>query len=120
VTDEVVYANFARKEDFEKLQAMGISVKGKIVIARYGGNFRGYKAKYAEAAGAAALIIFTDPGDSGYAKGLVYPEGPFYSESSIQRGSLLTLDWTGDPLTPFEPALPLDGKRKLFVKNRKK
>lgn len=76
VTAEVVYANFGRKEDFEKLQALGISVKGKIVLARYGGNFRGYKAKYAEAAGAAGLIIFTDPGDSGYAKGLVYPEGP--------------------------------------------
>jgi N-acetylated-alpha-linked acidic dipeptidase len=116
VTAEVVYANFGRKEDFEKLQAMGISVKGKIVLARYGGNFRGYKAKYAEAAGAAGLIIFTDPGDSGYAKGLVYPEGPMYNESDIQRGSLLTLDWTGDPLTPFEPALPLDGKKKIVRK----
>ncbi|MBS1949925.1 MAG: Glutamate carboxypeptidase II precursor [Cytophagales bacterium] len=116
VTAEVVYANFGRKEDFEKLQTLGISVKGKVVIARYGGNFRGYKAKYAEAAGAAALIIFTDPGDSGYAKGLVYPEGPMYNESDIQRGSLLTLDWTGDPLTPFEPALPLDGKKKIVRK----
>ncbi len=116
VTAEVVYANYGRKEDFEKLEAMGISVKGKIVIARYGGNFRGYKAKYAEAYGAAGLIIFTDPGDSGYAKGLVYPEGPFYDESGIQRGSLLTLDWTGDPLTPFEPALPLDGKKKVVRK----
>ena len=101
VTAEVVYVNYGRKEDFEKLQAMGVSVKGKIVIARYGGNFRGYKAKYAEAFGAAGLIIFTDPGDNGYAKGLVYPEGPQYDESGIQRGSLLTLDWTGDPLTPF-------------------
>jgi N-acetylated-alpha-linked acidic dipeptidase len=116
VTAEVVYANFARKEDFEKLLAMGISVKGKIVIARYGGNFRGYKAKYAEANGAAGLIIFTDPGDSGYAKGLVYPEGPHYNESDIQRGSVLTLDWTGDPLTPFEPALPIDGKKKIVRK----
>ncbi|HNV28780.1 MAG TPA: M28 family peptidase [Cyclobacteriaceae bacterium] len=116
VTAEVVYANFGRKEDFEKLAAMGISVKGKIVLARYGGNFRGYKAKYAEANGAAGLIIFTDPGDSGYAKGLVYPEGPYYNESDIQRGSLLTLDWTGDPLTPFEPSLPLDGKKKIVRK----
>ena len=113
VTAEVVYANFGRKEDFEKLKALGVSVKGKIVLARYGGNFRGYKAKYAEENGAAGLIIFTDPGDSGYAKGLVYPEGPYYDESSIQRGSLLTIDWTGDPLTPFEPALPLDGKKKI-------
>ncbi|MGC4023197.1 MAG: hypothetical protein QM734_15260 [Cyclobacteriaceae bacterium] len=120
VTAEVVYANFGRKEDFERLKALGISVKGKIVIARYGGNFRGYKAKYAEENGAAALIIFTDPGDSGYAKGLVYPEGPFYNEADIQRGSLLTAEWTGDPLTPFEPALPLDGKKKSFVRNLKK
>lgn len=116
VTAEVVYANYGRKEDFEKLEAMGISVKGKIVIARYGGNFRGYKAKYAEAYGAAGLIIFTDPGDSGYGKGLVYPEGPYYNESGIQRGSLLTLEWTGDPLTPFDPALPLDGKKKIVRK----
>jgi len=116
VTGQVVYANYGRKEDFEKLQAFGVSVKGKIVIARYGGNFRGYKAKYAEAFGAAGLIIFTDPGDNGYAKGLVYPEGPNYDESGIQRGSLLTLDWTGDPLTPFEPALPLDGKKKIIRK----
>ncbi len=114
VSAEVVYVNFGRKEDFEKLQSLGISVKGKIVIARYGGNFRGYKAKYAEAAGAAGLIIFTDPADGGYMKGLVYPEGSYYDESGIQRGSLLTLDFTGDPLTPFEPALPLDGKRKII------
>jgi N-acetylated-alpha-linked acidic dipeptidase len=116
VIGEVVYANYGRKEDFEKLKALGVSVKGKIVLARYGGNFRGYKAKYAEENGAAGLIIFTDPGDSGYAKGIVYPEGPYYDESSIQRGSLLTLDWTGDPLTPFEPALPLDGKKKIARK----
>ncbi|MAJ32870.1 MAG: glutamate carboxypeptidase [Flavobacteriaceae bacterium] len=113
VTAEVVYANYGRKEDFEKLQDMGIDVSGKIVIARYGGNFRGYKAKFAEAAGASGLIIFTDPMDSGYFKGLGYPEGPYYSESTIQRGSLLTEDFTGDPLTPYEPALPLDGDIKI-------
>ncbi len=113
VTAEVVYANYGRKEDFEKLKEMGVDVSGKIVIARYGGNFRGYKAKFAEAAGAAGLIIYTDPIDSGYFKGLVYPEGPYYSESTIQRGSLLTEDFTGDPLTPYEPALPLDGDIKI-------
>jgi len=113
VTAEVVYANYGRKEDFEKLKEMGVDVRGKIVIARYGGNFRGYKAKFAEAAGAAGLIIYTDPIDSGYFKGLVYPEGPYYSESTIQRGSLLTEDFTGDPLTPYEPALPLDGEIKI-------
>ncbi len=113
VTAEIVYANFGRKEDFEQLAKMGISVKGKIVIARYGGNFRGYKAKFAEAAGAIGLIIYTDPKDSGYMRGLVYPEGPYFNESTIQRGSVLTMDYTGDPLTPFEPALPLDGDKKI-------
>jgi len=113
VTAEVVYANYGRKQDFEQLKELGVEVKGKIVIARYGGNFRGYKAKFAEANGAAGLIIFTDPQDSGFTRGLVYPEGPFYNSSTIQRGSLLTTDFTGDPLTPFEPALPLDGKKKI-------
>lgn len=117
VTAEVVYANYGRKEDFEKLAALNVSCKGKVVIARYGGNFRGYKAKYAEAAGAAALIIYTDPADNGYTKGPVYPEGPQPDESTIQRGSLLTLDFTGDPLTPSEPALPTDGKKKIARKN---
>ena len=113
VTSEIVYANYGRKEDFETLKKLGIEVEGKIVIARYGGNFRGYKAKFAEANGASGLIIYTDPKDSGFTKGLVYPEGPYYNESTIQRGSLLTTDFTGDPLTPFQPALPLDGKKKI-------
>ena len=113
VTAEVVYANYGRKQDFDQLKELGVEVKGKIVLARYGGNFRGYKAKFAEANGAAGLIIYTDPKDSGFTRGLVYPEGPFYNSSTIQRGSLLTTDFTGDPLTPFEPALPLDGKKKI-------
>nr|MBI1231894.1 M28 family peptidase [Cytophagales bacterium] len=113
VTAEVVYANYGTKADFEKLDDLGVSVKGKIVLARYGGNFRGYKAKFAEQRGAAAVLIYTDPGDSGYAKGLVFPEGIYYSESSVQRGSLMTENFTGDPLTPFEPALPLDGDKKV-------
>lgn len=113
VTAQVVYANYGTKADFEKLEEWGIDIKGKIVLARYGGNFRGYKAKFAEQYGAAGLIIFTDPADAGYMRGLVFPEGTGFSESSIQRGSLLTVDWTGDPLTPFEPALPLDGKTKI-------
>ncbi len=113
VTAEVVYANYGTIADFEKLKELGIETKGKIVLARYGKNFRGFKAKFAEASGAAGLIIFTDPKDSGYARGLTYPEGPYYSESTIQRGSVLTTDFTGDPLTPFEPALPLDGKKKI-------
>ena len=110
VTAEVVYANYGRKEDFEKLEELGIDITDKIVLARYGGNFRGYKAKFAEAYGASGLIIYTDPSDSGYTKGFTFPEGPYYNQSSIQRGSLLTADWTGDPLTPYQPALPVDDK----------
>lgn len=110
VTAEVIYANYGTKADFEKLEELGVSVKDKIVIARYGGNFRGYKAKFAEAHGAAGLIIYTDPKDSGFTRGLVFPEGVYYNDSGIQRGSLLTADWTGDPLTPYEPALPRDHK----------
>lgn len=97
---EVVYANHGRKEDFEKLAELGVDCEGKIVLARYGGNFRGYKAKFAEEAGAAGLIIFTDPKDSGYGRGLETPEGGWANCDQIQRGSLKTLPWSGDPLTP--------------------
>ena len=113
VTAEVVYVNHGTKEDFAKLVQLGISLKGKIAIARYGGNFRGYKSKYAQEAGAVGCIIFSDPMDVGYMKGLSYPEGKFFSESTIQRGSVLVLDYTGDPLTPNEPALPRDGKTQV-------
>jgi len=106
VTAEIVYANYGRKEDFERLRDMGISVQGKIVLARYGLNFRGYKVKYAQEMGAAAVIMYTDPADMGYAKGTTYPEGRFANDSAIQRGSLLTLPYPGDPLTPCQPALP--------------
>jgi len=100
VEAEVVYANHGRKEDFEQLAALGVDCAGKVVLARYGGNFRGYKAKFAEAAGAAGLIIFTDPADSGYGRGLETPEGGWANCDQIQRGSLKTLPWSGDPLTP--------------------
>ncbi len=106
VTGEVVYANYGRREDYLALDSMGVSLAGKVVIARYGGNFRGYKVKFAEERGAAGVIMFNDPGFSGLD---AYPEGPMMSGQTIQRGSVLTLPWTGDPLTPFVPALPLDG-----------
>lgn len=113
VTAEVVYVNYGTREDFQKLKEMGIDLTGKVAIARYGGNFRGYKAKFAEQAGAIGLVVYTDPKDNGFTKGDVYPDGPYYNETTIQRGSMLTLDWTGDPLTPYEPALPLDGPVKV-------
>ena len=106
VTGEVVYANYGRREDYRALDSMGVSIAGKVVIARYGGNFRGYKVKFAEERGAAGVVMFNDPGSSELA---AYPEGPMMNGQTIQRGSVLTLPWTGDPLTPFVPALPLDG-----------
>ena len=110
VTGEVVYANYGRREDYRALDSMGISLAGKVVIARYGGNFRGYKVKFAEERGAAGVIMFNDPGSSELA---AYPEGPMMNGQTIQRGSVLTLPWTGDPLTPFVPALPVDGDRQV-------
>lgn len=104
VTASVVYANYGTLEDFSRLEAMDVEVAGSIVIARYGGNYRGYKAKYAQAAGAVGLIIYTDPADDGYVQGIMYPEGGYANPTSIQRGSILTLNYAGDPLTPFTPA----------------
>ncbi|HJO04902.1 MAG TPA: M28 family peptidase [Acidobacteriota bacterium] len=106
VTAQVVYANFGRKEDFDHLTEMGVSIAGKVVIARYGGNFRGYKVKFAQEHGAAGVIMFNDPGE---VVGIdEYPRGPNMSPGTIQRGSVLTLNYKGDPLTPFEPAYPVD------------
>jgi N-acetylated-alpha-linked acidic dipeptidase len=104
VTSGIVYANYGTVRDFKKLRALGVDVAGKIVIARYGGNFRGYKAKFAELAGAVGLIIYTDPADSGYGRGEMYPEGGYANPSMIQRGSIATLPYSGDPLTPGVPA----------------
>ena len=104
ITCEVVYANYGTREDFERLKELGVDVKGKIVIARYGGNFRGYKAKFAQEAGAAGLLMYIDPADSGFKKGDVYPAGPWANDSCIQRGSILSLAYPGDPLTPGKPA----------------
>ena len=100
VTAEIVYANYGTKDDFAKLKELGVECAGKIVLVRYGGNFRGYKAKFAQEAGAAGVIIYTDPDDSGYRKGVPYPEGGWANDTAIQRGSLNTLNYPGDPLTP--------------------
>jgi N-acetylated-alpha-linked acidic dipeptidase len=110
VTAGVVYANYGTKEDFTRLREWGIDCHGKVVLARYGGNFRGYKAKFAEEAGAAALLIYTDPGDAGATKGKVWPEGGWANDTCVQRGSVLASDQPGDPMTPFEPSAP-DAKR---------
>jgi N-acetylated-alpha-linked acidic dipeptidase len=106
VTAGIVYANYGTKADFAKLKALGVDCKGKVVLARYGGNFRGYKAKFAEEAGAAALIIYTDPADTGVTKGKVWPAGGWANDSCVQRGSILASDQPGDPTTPFNPSDP--------------
>ena len=104
-TGRVVYANYGTRADFDRLREWGIDCTGAVVIARYGGNFRGHKARFAQEAGAAALIMYIDPADAGSGKGGVWPEsGGWANETCIQRGSILTLPWPGDPLTPGVPA----------------
>ena len=101
----VVYVNYGRREDFEQLAKLGVDPRGRIAIARYGGNFRGYKAKFAEAAGCVGLVIFTDPADSGFVKGKTWPDGGGWANADcVQRGSLITLPYIGDPLTPGREA----------------
>lgn len=100
VEGEVVYANYGRAEDFAKLKEWGIDLNGRIVLARYGGNFRGFKERFAREAGAVGLLVFIDPADSGFTKGETYPVGPWANDSCIQRGSMLSLGYPGDPLTP--------------------
>ena len=107
VTADVVYANYGRLEDFKKLQEMGIDIKGKIVIVRYGMNFRGVKPYVAEQFGAAGVIIYSDPWDDGYFKGDKYPAGPMRPDSAVQRGSIQYLfRYPGDPTTPGIASVP--------------
>ena len=101
VTAPIVYANYGMPDDYHELESLGISVEGKIVIARYGQGFRGIKAKVAEEHKAAGLIIYSDPQDDGYTVGDTFPRGPWRPMSGIQRGSILyTQIYPGDPLTP--------------------
>ncbi|MFN0206335.1 MAG: M28 family metallopeptidase [Planctomycetota bacterium] len=101
VTADVVYVNYGLPEDYEKLDQLGIDVRGKVVITRYGKCYRGVKVREAELRKAAAVIIYSDPADDGYAKGDVVPRGPWRPETSIQRGSVgYMFIQPGDPLTP--------------------
>lgn len=107
VEAEVVYVNYARPEDFRKLKQLGIDVRGKIAIARYGQNFRGVKALTAQENGAVALILYSDPVDDGYFRGDVYPKGPYRPATSVQRGSVqFTFEYPGDPTTPGVASTP--------------
>lgn len=98
VTGEVVYVNYGLIEDYAQLDSMGVSVAGKIVVARYGRSFRGIKAREAERRGATALVMYSDPADDGYVRGDVYPEGPMRPPAGVQRGSIF--NGNGDPSTP--------------------
>ncbi len=101
VTGELVYVNFGVPRDYEELERRGIDVKGKIVIARYYGSWRGIKPKVAAEHGAVGCIIFSDPHEDGYFNGDVYPKGGWRSEHSAQRGSVADMPtYAGDPLTP--------------------
>ena len=98
VTGDVVYVGYGLIEDYKTLDSLGVSVKGKIVIARYGRSYRGIKAREAERHGALGLVLYSDPAEDGYVRGDVYPKGAMRPWGGIQRGSVLNPD--GDPTTP--------------------
>lgn len=101
VTGELVFVNFGLPDDYEVLESLGIDVKGKIVIARYGRSWRGVKPKIAQEHGAIGCIIYSDPKEDGYYQGDVYPKGAFKNEYGVQRGSVMDMViYPGDPLTP--------------------
>ena len=109
-TAPLVYVNFGLPDDYDTLDSLGISVKGKVVIARYGRSYRGIKVREAEKHGAVAILLYSDPIDDGYMVGDVYPEGPMRHPRAVQRGSVRPL--TGaDPGSPDWPSLP--GARRL-------
>ena len=99
---EVVYANYGLIDDYRVLDSLGVSVRGKVVVARYGRSFRGIKAREAEKRGAVALLIYSDPQDDGYVRGDVYPDGPMRPSAGVQRGSVY--NGNGDPSTPGYPS----------------
>ncbi len=101
VTGELVYVNQGMPDDYLRLERAGVSVKGRIVIARYGGGWRGLKPKLAQEHGAIGCIIYSDPKDDGYGVGDVYPKGGQRPEDGVQRGSVADMPvYSGDPLTP--------------------
>jgi N-acetylated-alpha-linked acidic dipeptidase len=107
VSGEVVYANYGRLEDFDHLAAQHIDLHGKIVLVRYGANFRGVKVYIAEQRGAVGVLIYSDPQDDGYFKGDAYPNGPWRPASGVQRGSVQYLfKYPGDPQTPGVASTP--------------
>lgn len=101
VTAQLVYVNYGIPADYEQLTKLGIDVRGKIVIARYGQSWRGIKPKVAYEHGAVGCLIYSDPRDDGYYQGDVFPQGPYRPEQGVQRGSVMDMPiHPGDPLTP--------------------
>ncbi len=101
VTGQLVFVNYGLPDDYERLAKLGIDVKGKIVIAKYGRSWRGIKPKVAYEHGAIGCIIYSDPADDGYSAGDVYPKGAYKNEYGVQRGSVMDMViYPGDPLTP--------------------
>src|SRR6202451_1366816 len=117
VTAPLVYVNYGDREDYEQLDRMGISVKGAIVIARYGSGWRGTKPKVAAEHGAIGCIIYSDPKGDGFFQGDDYPAGGWRPREGVQRGSVMDTDYPGDPLTPGVGAAA-DAKR-LAIKDAK-
>jgi N-acetylated-alpha-linked acidic dipeptidase len=114
VTAPLVYVNYGNRDDYEQLDRLGVSVKGAIVIARYGEGWRGIKPKVAGEHGAVGCIIYSDPNGDGYFQGDDYPEGGWRPREGVQRGSVMD---PGDPLTPGVGAVP--GAKRLAIKDAK-
>jgi len=117
VTAPLVYVNYGNRDDYEQLDRLGVSVKGAIVIARYGEGWRGIKPKVAGEHGAIGCIIYSDPKGDGYFHGEDYPEGGWRPREGVQRGSVMDTDYPGDPLTPGVGAVP--GAKRLAIKDAK-
>jgi N-acetylated-alpha-linked acidic dipeptidase len=118
VTGQLIYINQGMPDDYKELERLGLNVKGKIVLTRYGGGWRGLKPKLAYEHGAIGCLIYSDPRDDGYGAGDTYPKGGFRPRDAVQRGSVqdLTL-YSGDPLTPGVGAVP--GAKRLALKDAK-
>ena len=117
VTAPLVFVNYGLPRDYEELERLGVSVKGAIVIAKYGNSWRGIKPKVAAEHGAIGCLIYSDPADDGYAVDDVFPQGPMRPSDGVQRGSVLDFPSTspGDPLTPGVGATP--NAKRLAIKD---
>ncbi|HEX4664119.1 MAG TPA: M28 family metallopeptidase, partial [Terriglobales bacterium] len=107
VEADVVYANYGTPQDYKQLESMKVDVRGKLVLVRYGANYRGVKSLVAQQHGAAGVIIYSDPIDDGYYRGDMYPKGPYRPATGVQRGSIdYTFEYAGDPTTPGIASVP--------------